>query len=279
MIQRLIGLILILISLTGIAIAIIGSQLSYQILDALGLGMTDGLSLTSQTLDMVQETLLLTKDTAVTVSDGLVTVSQTADTLGTSLSETQPLLDQFSTIASDDFPASIEALQAAIPNIAQAAAIIDQTLTTLNNVRIDQTFPFVDYRFQWDLGINYTPTVPFDVSINEIGASLDGLPEQLRTLQLYISVTQDNLQTISNDIHAIADDLDAINSQIQQIPPLVDDYTATVIQINDSARRSRASLNTQLETARQLVTVVMIWLGVAQLAPFYLGWELLRGKR
>ncbi|MCA9935597.1 MAG: hypothetical protein H6662_01085 [Ardenticatenaceae bacterium] len=278
MIRRILGIIFLLIGLAGIALSVLGTRFGHQVLDSVATAVSDALILTSQTLDTVQDSLLLTKDTVGAVSDSLDTVELTADDLGDTIVQTRPLLDQIAAITSEDLPASVEAIEATVPSMTQAAATIDTTLTTLNNIRFEETIPIIDYTFSWSLGVDYSPDVPFQQSVQQIGDSLEPLPGRLRSLKVYVNVTSENMQTISNDVHTIADDLAAINDQIEAINPLLDEYIATVTTINDNTRQTRASINDQLESLKTGVTAVMIWLGLFQLVPLYLGFELLRGK-
>ncbi|MCA9961617.1 MAG: hypothetical protein R3E31_11865 [Chloroflexota bacterium] len=279
MLRRLFGLIITLIALAGLGLSVWGAQVGQRAVDAFDQQMSDVLTLTSQTLDTVEDTLLLTKDTVQTISDSVVTVETTADDVAMAISQTRPLMDQIAAITSDDLPETVEAIQETIPTVAQAAAAIDDTLTTLNRFRIDETIPIINYKIDWSLGIDYAPTTPLDQSVTQIGDSLNDLPGRLRSLEIYVNVANDNLETIGDDVTGIADDLAAVNAQIAELNPLLDDYMTTVLTLNDNSRQTRASISEQLESVKLGITVVMIWVGLAQLAPLYLGVELLLGKR
>ena len=74
-------------------------------------------------------------------------------------------------------------------------------------------------------------------------------------------------------------DLDTINSRIADVGPLLDDYVRIVTETNDFIGQTRASLSRQLYMVKLVVTVAMIWIGLTQIAPLYLGWELVTGRR
>ncbi|MBE2201048.1 MAG: hypothetical protein IAE79_20715 [Anaerolinea sp.] len=279
MLQRVLGLIITLIALAGLGLSVWGAQAAHRAVDAFGAETVNVLTLTSQTLDTIQDTLLLTKEATGTISEGVTTMETTAADVGMAISQTRPFMDQIATIASEDLPETVEAIQATIPTAADAAAAIDDTLVALNRFRIDETIPIINYRINWSLGINYNPATRLDQSVTEIGDSLDELPGRLRSLKVYINVANNNLQTISDDVYAIADDLTAVNGQISELNLLLDEYLATVTILNDTSRQTRARISAQLESVKLGITVVMIWVGLAQLAPLYLGVELLLGKR
>lgn len=74
-------------------------------------------------------------------------------------------------------------------------------------------------------------------------------------------------------------DLEALNEQVDQLDPLLVEYMGTVTEIQDTVRMSRTTLAQQREQIRLTITLVMIWLGLSQLAPLYLGWELITERR
>jgi hypothetical protein len=277
MLRRILGVVMLLIGVSGVILSVVGVIIGRRIIDTVGGGLDDTLQLTTQSLDTVEDTLLLAKSTMGEVNAGLGTVHTTAVDLGQTINATRPLLDQIAEVASEDVPTSIEAVQTSLPAMIQVAAAIDDTLTTLNSFGVNQTILGVPIQF--DLGVNYDPEVPFDESVSVIGASLDGLPARLRSLRIYINVADNNLETISGDIFTISEDLSHINSRLTETGPLLDDYIRIVTEANDNARRARTTIQQQLSTAKLMVTVVMIWVGLIQIAPLYLGWELLSGRR
>jgi len=277
MFRRLLGIFLLAVGVIGIALSVAGIIVGRQLVDAIGAGIQSNLQLTSQSLETVEETLLLAKTTISDVNSGLETVETTTTDLGRTINETRPLIDQVNQVASSDVPDSIEAVQTALPNMVEVAGIIDDTLTTLNNFRIDENI--LGLPIQYDLGINYNPDVPFDDSVLAMGESLEGLPETLRSLQIYMNVTNNNLQTISLGLNRVARDLNTINGRIAAVDPLLNEYIRIVNETRDNTRLIRAQLDEQLRMARLIVTIVMVWLGLAQVAPLYLGWELLAGRR
>jgi hypothetical protein len=277
MIRRLVGLIIIIIGLGGIALSVIGLRTAPRTIDTIGDSLEANLVLVSESLDTVQETLLLAQSTVSEVTGGLDTVESSAVHLGQTLNQTRPLLDQVSTIASEDVPQSLDAIQATMPDLVQVAAAIDDTLTVLNSFRVDQQILGIPIKF--DLGIDYDPAVPFDESVSSIGRSFETLPGQLRDLDEYVVVANDNLALISEDVLAISGDLDGVNGRIAELDPLLEDYLRIVVELNDSTRQTRQIILGELTTLKRITTIALAWVALSQLAPLYLGLELLRGRR
>jgi methyl-accepting chemotaxis protein len=277
MIRKILGGIMLLIGLSGVTLSIIGIRLGRGLIDSIAGGIDNTLLLTSEGMDNVLETLVFTKAAVTDVNAALVTVEGSADDLSRTVQQTQPLLEQISTVAADEVPNSLESIEMVMPTLEQVAGVIDSTLVTLNKFRIDEEIFGIE--IQYDLGINYAPEVPFDVSVNQLGSSLDGLPESLRNLQGYMDVTSGNLDTISRDIHLLADDVGKINGRISELPPIIDEYIRIATEIGDDTRQIRAQIGEHAQTAKTVVTIVIVWLGLTQVAPLYLGLGLVIEKR
>lgn len=277
MVRRFLGIVMLLIGVGGIVLAIWGARLGHRLVDRIAANFDQTLELTSQSLETVSETLALAKSSIADVNTVMETAETTADDLAQTVTDTRPLLGQISSVASDQVPDSLETIQQAFPSLEQVAGVIDSTLTTLNNFRIDEEI--LGLELQYDLGIDYEPEVPFDQSVRELGEGLEGLPESLRTLEIYINVANNNLQTVSRDIRTLADDLGTVNGRITELDPILDEYLRLITTTNDRTRQMRAEINSEVQSIKNGITLAMVWLAITQVAPLYLGWELVTNRR
>ena len=275
--RRLLGVVMLLIGVIGVAISIFGMIIGQRLVDEMAAGLDANLALTLESLDTVYDSLLLTRDMVTEINEGLGTVETAADNVALALNNTGPLLRQISSVTGNEVPESLEAVQESIPALLEVATTIDETLYVLSDFQIDQSILGIPLR--WNLGVDYDPEVPFATSVEELGNSLDGLPSQLREMQIYIDVSEENVETIGTDVMVIADDLSAINENVAELDPLLEEYLATVTAFSDSLRQSRAQLAEQVRMVKIVLTVVLAWIGLTQIAPLYLGWELIRERR
>jgi len=277
MLRKIVGLVMLLFGLSGVALAYMGASLGRQAVDGLSADLLDSLDLLSESLDQVEGTLRLAGTTVTDVTRSLNTVQDTADGLGRSIEETQPLLAQINLVASEQVPDSIESMQEALPGMAQVAGVIDETLSTLAAFQVERRILGVPFRF--DLGIRYDPEIPFDESVSLVGASLEGLPEQLRGIKQNLEVTSQNLESLSTDMYAVAADLETLGATIAQTDPLLEGYLRVVTDIRSRTHALQSALLSSLESLQKAINVVMICFGLTQLAPIVLGYEMLRGRR
>jgi chromosome segregation ATPase len=277
MFQRILGIVMLLIGFSGIGLSVWGVQTGRQIVDDVGLSLETTLTLASQSLNGIEQTLLASKTTLTQLHDGLETVDASLDSLAQTLTDSRPLLAEVSQVTAVDAPNSIEAVQVAIPNMAEVAGMIDSTLTALSALQVERRVLGVPIRF--DLGINYDPAVPFDQSITQLGDSLDGLPERMRGLESHLTTTSRNLAQISGNLNQMRRDLNGINDSIADVEPLLDDHIRLVVEANDLIRQTKLNIAAQTRSFKNIVTVLFVWAGLSQVAPLYLGWELVSGRR
>lgn len=133
----------------------------------LGRSVTPWLSpATFQTLD---DTLAVTLETTATVREAMVDLDRLAESVADSSATTAAFVEDTAQITTDRVAVSLAAIERSMPGLIDAAAVIDDTLTTLSL-----------------FGVDYHPEVPFDRALAEIESNLEGLSvdvaEQGRTL-------------------------------------------------------------------------------------------------
>jgi len=278
MARRFFGAFLILMGVAGILLAVMGTQVAKQAVTGLGDGMDSSIDLVIESLDTVLDSLLLARDAMADVEAAMTRVEATAVNVSTALEGTDPIMTEMRIITTKDLPDSLEAIENAVPDAVQAAEAIDTTLTTLNRFEINTTIPIIGYEIQYDLGIDYDPTVPFSLSVQEIGRSLDGMPERLRGLEEAFTETQTNLETISGDMDDLSGDLATINEQVAGFTPLVNDFIRIVTEGADNLRLVKGQIDGQVAMINTIITLGMAWLVLSQAVPLYLGYELIFGR-
>ena len=270
--KRILGLIFLLIALSGLALSVGGMLIGRQVVEELGTGVDQALVLTIDTLETVGETLVVTKDTVGKIDDGLETAGSTAINLSRTLSETRPMLSQVAQVTSGDVPEGIESIQGALPDVAEAAGAIDDALRVLASFQVEREIFGVPISF--DLGVDYDPQNPLDETVLQLGDSLEGLPDDLRDLRVHLDVANENMLTIGQDIESIAADLAVIGESSAELEPLIDEYIRIVTETGDQVRQARSSLEEQLELAELILTLLFVWIGLNQVIPLYLSWSL-----
>lgn len=275
--RKIIGVAFVLIGLSGLALSVVGTLVSRQIIDDFGEAAENTLLLSGQSLETINDTLVLTKQTLAEVTEGLDTVGVAAVNLSATIDDTQPILEQVTQVAARDVPDSLDAVQKAIPDVAQAAGAIDDTLSILSAFQVERSIFGVPIQF--DLGIDYDPESPLNETVLELGQSLEGMPAGLRALEDDLATANNSLVVIGDNVLTIAEDLEGLNASVSELEPLVDEYIKLATETADLIRQTRVALSQQLQTAKLIATLLFVWLGLNQLVPFYLSWELLSNPK
>ena len=112
-------------------------------------------------------------------------------------------------------------------------------------------------------------------SIDAIGKSFDGIPARLRGMTGSISAANVNLSTMSTNLVAIGVDLREINTSLAKYPDLFGKYLESAASARQRLQALQAELHNDLQIVKTGLIVFLVWLGLAQLAPLYIGLELL----
>ena len=281
-IRRILGLIMLLTAITLLVASLAGAWFAGDALANLADGINRSLVVASQSLDTARGTLDLARSSVSDMDGGLQTAIDATASAAQTLSDSRPLLDNVSAVTTQEVPEAIEGMQAALPNMIEVASVIDRTLTTLSSVGIDREIPLpfggsIPLRF--DLGIDYAPTTSFDESLRVFETSLVGLPESLRGLEGDLATTNSNLESLSSNLQATSENLATINTRFGGLLPLLDQYSLLIDQVSEIVMQVQAQLASRLELIRWGVIALLVAIGLSQLAPLYLGWELLTGRR
>lgn len=281
MIRRILGLVMFVLGLLTLAVGIVGAIYSGQVIDTVGAGLDETLTLTQDSLKTVADTLRLTQTSVSDIGTAVGTLEVMTSNLSATLSDTQPIIEDVSNIVAETAPQSIESVQNAIPNAAEAAGVIDNTLRTLSEFGFARQIPIPfaqPLELDFDLGIEYDPEARLDTSLLALSDSLEGLPDQLRSLEPDLATANQNLGLLSTDVSQLSGDLGLIKANIDAVDPLLDDYLALLDRVGVSLNEAQIQLAAQLRTIKLVVLVAFLVLGITQLAPLVLGWDMLTGR-
>jgi hypothetical protein len=168
-------------------------------------------------------------------------------------------------------------MQTTLPNIAAVAKTVDQTLIELSQFKVDRRV--LGAQLTFDLGIDYDPPQPIDESLAQVETSLADLSTNFGRLEGELAQSSENVGLIGQDLQLIAGDIGEVSEQVAGFVPLMDDYLQAVTGLKRSLDQIQTGLAGQLNMVKWVITLLFLWIGLSQLAPLYLGWELLMKGR
>ena len=183
MVRRVIGVVLILVGLSGLALCFVGARMGRELADSLAESLDSAMETASETLDTVEATLEQSRQTVAGINATVGQVQTTTENLSTTVDDSGPMLDELALLVGESIPDTITDLQNTIPNIAQTAKVVDDTLRLLSRLKIEERVPIINYDISIGLGVDYDPQVPFDRAVEEVGSGLTPIAEASQNLE------------------------------------------------------------------------------------------------
>jgi len=266
--QKAIGILMLVTGIAGVILSIAGIAFGLLAVNRVAAGLDDTLSFASRGLDTVEASLVQTRTTLEGINSGLDTVIETVTDASQLLELTNPVADAVAQLVSKDIPEGVDAVGDVISEVAQAAKSIDSVSKSLKDIG-------------QRLGIELDVGTSLEEPINEVGTTLDALSRDIRSMgnDLNRLVENEKLATTSQNATTLGKDLVATNNDLTGFAPLLDEYTDIVRETRDAVRHPRASIRRLAGIAKLIIIIAMIWMGLSQIAPLYLGRELVTGQR
>jgi hypothetical protein len=244
-----------LLSLAGLVVVFtVGRQAEaafmreLDVLDEALAATSDGLAVSNVTLD----------DTAATIRS----LSQTFVSVSVTITETSPIISTMADLAGQDLPQTVNATRQALDSAQETAQVADGVLGSLSI-----------------FGLRYNPEVPLSTAIGEVSTSLEGLPTALGEVSRGLKRANDNLITVAGDLRMVTVGLNAIALSVTELTTVVARYEEVIASLQAEVAQVRAASPGWFFAGRLGLSLLMLWLAVAQLALFSRGWELLQAPR
>lgn len=262
MISRLVaGRLLTALGILGVLGSLAGIVLGQLLLTSADEALSRSLVLTGESLEALEDAVVVAEGTVQLVEEGLGQAETTTAQIAGTVNDGATLLGSTADLTEERLADSLLALEQSLPGLIDVTGVIDTTLTAL------AALPF---------GPSYNPDEPFDDSLRELQASLDGVPEDLRRQARLLRATGTNLTEVGAGTEAIAEDLGEIRIGLGDALEVLQDSTTTATSAREAVADTREGLGRQLLQARVLVVLLGLTVAAGQIVPLALGWSLLR---
>jgi len=263
MIRRILGLILLVLGLAGLALCGAGIYFTWQAAAGVVVAADESIGLLLDTVDNVQLTLDVASTTLDDAGMAVGALYTTTTGIGDTLGSTRGALGSMAGLAGNTLPQSIETTMTAVDTIEQTAGAIDQVLTSLSMLGLAQ----------------YAPEVPLGQAVADVGDSLEGVPEQLRALSAGLEQTEASLGGVQESVDVIAGQLVGIQQNLGGAHVALSGYGAVFRTLHDQLVTLRANVAQPIRTVAWAFTVLLLWIGISQLAILQWGAGLLGSRR
>ena len=224
-------------------------------------------------VDLVDRALVATADGLLvadsTLAQAGVAISgleSMANGMGVAIGGTAPTLDAVADVLGGQLPATIKVTQDTLETIVDTTQIVDDFLAVVTSIPL--------------LGLDrYNPEVPLSSGVMEVAQSLDGIPLSLMQAQEGLISASESLELMQTDVDAMAVDVGQIAASLESSTEVIEEYQVVVAEMQDLVSTVRQGLPDWLRWARLGLSLILVWLGIAQLGLITQGWELVGRSR
>ncbi len=249
------GVVGIVASLAG---AVVGVVLVRDTTDA----SVQALALTDTVLAAVEDTAVVLDTTFTDVATALDTVQGSVGDATTTMGRVGTTLDDLTVLVTEDVPASLDAVNDAMPQLVRTAGVIDSALRALSFV-----------------GVDYAPGTPLDESLGTVQDRLTEIPPELRAQREGLEDVSGRLDDLAGQGEVVADDLATISEDLVASRDLLDDYRSTAREASTLVDDLTARLQSRSRTATWVIVVLAVAVALGQTVPIALGLQVLRAPR
>jgi len=263
--HRTLNIVLIVISGLGILFSLVGISSIWLIkapiqasLSVLLDSSNSILSNTNEGLQVLDSTLEASKENLETIESTLTNLDETILSISTSL-------ESSATLVGDDLRLTVIDTQIALTSSATSAELIDNTLAILAAI------PFV--------GADYQPDVPLHISLEQVAASLEDVPDSLETIEESLQDTALGLTVLKTDLADLAGNIGDFEDDLSDAQNVIMAYVRIIEDLEERSEKFQKNLSLYLTLTSLLFSGLMFWLGFAQVFILIRSITHLKGER
>ena len=266
----------VLVRIAGIALLIAGiAGLIFSIAAVAFLGHLERKveAAATEQLELIDGALTITADGLAVAGTSLSrataaigSLEGTLDGVGKAINGTAPVLASVAEFMGENLPATLETTQDTLRSVATSAKLVDDMLAIVTNI------PLPNLKA-------YDPEVPLYEGFKQVADSLDSIPKSLSRAQDGLESTMGSMEEVEGDFATMATNVGKIATDLEDARSVIIQYQEIVSQVQGTISTARQSLPDWLHMVRWGLSLMLIWLGVAQIGLVTQGWELIERSR
>jgi methyl-accepting chemotaxis protein len=265
--RRLIGISLIVAGVVGLLLSVAALVALARVERRIEAGVARQLDVLERAAQASTNGLNIADATLLQTVDTIYSLQTTVTAIGATVEGSRPTLDAVAALLGDQLPAAVESTQRTLTSASESAKAVDDFLAVLSRV------PFMSSQ-------SYDPDQQLHVGLEEVSASLNGLPASLRETRKSLVVAASGLQDLQAGLAGTAANVGQIADSLNGARDTLSQYRGIVADLDSSLVSARTSLPQALRWLRLGFSFVLIWLGIVQFALITQGGELLaRGRQ
>ena len=261
MFRKIIGISLIIAAIIGLILSIGGIIGVWIAKDPLATGLANTLDMLQTTLQATSSGLKVAENALTMAVSDVTNMENTIQTASKTVGDTVPLIDSFSVLIADKLPGAISAVQTALTSAQTSANAIEGTLKILT------AFPLLPME-------PYNPDTPLPDALGEVVTSLDPIPQSLIDMEESLTTSQGNLTSIATQVSTISKNVGELRTTLDGTKKVLGQYQTVLTTLEGQISVAQDNLEKFLNIGAWVVTIFLIWLGLAQIGLLTQGLEM-----
>ena len=214
--------------------------------------LESGIEQTSAFLETTRAGIDVIDQVVGTVYTSTLYLDDTTNALARTIQGTNSFIESAGTFMGEDLINTITNTQKTLDTAKSSALVIDNIMSALSRVPL--------------IGINYNPSLPLSTALGKVSESLDPFQGSLKSFKTDLETTGKNMQAFNEQLLILDQNIKTINKNLDSSRNVIDNYRTQVITLQSWMDQAKASLPTWMNTACWVLTVIILWLMLIQIA-------------
>ncbi len=265
-IERVVGIVLILGALAGLVVNIAGLTFVPRVEEQVQTVVQKALNDFNNTLTTISTSLTVVNRSLENAEKTLDVAVTTTHNVAKAVDDTIPLLDTVSDLTGKELPGIVSSTQNSLAAAEQGAQTVELLLNTLNTIPLLNIPP-------------YNPPVPLNESLNNISASLEPLGDSFSQIEANLKDGSESITQVTDDINQLADTLAEVDNTLIEAKGVNREFQKALDQQKEIIDTIQTNIEPAILWSSRAVSLVLIWLVIAQLGLLWQGFEMVGRSR
>ncbi|HSM24057.1 MAG TPA: hypothetical protein VK856_04275 [Anaerolineaceae bacterium] len=263
--RKVFGSILIGLSIIGLLISVFALVQVWRFRLPVATQIYDSLIFTEKVVETSISGLNVVDSSLTNIRTSLNSLEESTLLMAQSMEDTSNLISNFTVFFRTDLKQTLENTKLSVVAAQSSALIIDNLLYGMSRI------PF--------LGIAYEPPKPLNEALKEIGETLNDMPESMDEISVNLTDNNKNLRSLKDGIDEISLSMASFQTDLLNAQNVINDYLTDLTAIKASVLNAQQKIFNWSIWAAILLSILIILIGVTQVAAITQGYEMFHYQR
>jgi hypothetical protein len=265
MLKRITGGFLVIVAVISLVFSLVVTYGVWRVRKPVAEAALAGLQLAGSTLTTTNDALVAVDDALLEAASSVAIAQDTFQSLSQTIYATGPLLEGMAGFLGEGLPTTLRSTQSTVAAAAESARIVDTVLETLAAI------PFVNF--------SYAPQTPLSETLGNVAGTLRTLPDGLEALSADLAGTGGTLPELARSLDAFGASIGAVDESLASSQAIITSYQALIGDYQAMIATLERLVPVLASVVPAVLTFVIFWLAVVQIAALLVGWRLARSRQ